>query len=793
MVLGTNFRQKLLALAVLPLVVGQLVMLFAVMETAEKDVDQRARNSLQIGAEVVKQYLASRSDQINTSVQVLAADFGLKEAAVTGDEGTIRSVLHNHSLRVGADVAMLLSIDGHVIANTDQRTDQWRIDFSDVIADDGSRGSRQLLASVGSEIYQAFIVPLRAPVTVGWIVVGFQVDNAIVDRMANLTGLGVAVVDMQQHAVVVASADWPQVEGAGDSPLLAPTMPIDSVYLSGDMDDHRLVLGTRLLASDDRILLVLTRSLHEAMAPYLDARRSLLIFAFVLLSLVAIGAAWVSGGIAKPLRMLTAAARRMSSGQYDALVKVASDDEFGELAASFNAMGAAIAEREKRISHQTMHDPLTNLPNRSLIVRQLSQGIEVGRGKSLAVISIRLSRMNKISTTLGPSASDELILAAAGQLQLDLKSGDLLGHVDSHQFVVVLFGCDASQALASAENILNSLASGVMLGRINISLPTEIGIAMYPQHADTASSLLRNATIARSEAHFGTEPIAVYEAGREDFYVRQLRIVNELRSAIQSDQLLVYYQPKLSLASGSVCGAEALVRWEHPEFGFLPPDEFIPAAEEAGSIQMLTRFVLTRAIEDCRKWEAAGHELQVSVNISARDLLDDYLPSFVSRLLKEHRLPANRLTLEVTESTVMHKLQKAIFVLECLRELGVRIAMDDFGTGQSSLAQLKNIPFQELKIDKSFIMTLCSDMHSQAIVRTTLQLAENMQLDVIAEGVEDAQTMLYLADAGCQQVQGYHISKPIPFREMMQWLAGRRDASPAKRTGAHPLFAEKSA
>lgn len=788
---GTNFRQKLLALGIAPLVVGQLVMLFAVMQTVETDVDQRARDSLQIGAEVVDEYLSSRSEQLKTSVEVLAADFGLKEAAVTRDEQTIRSVLRNHSLRVGASVAMLLDLDGRVIASTDDSAHLWQTDFAGLLGQGGSV-SRKIIAVADSSVYQAFVVPLRAPVTVGWIVVGFKIDQAVVERIAGLTGLGVVLVEIEAQKILASSLPPGDSGGDAASSLFSVAAPMQSVHTMTHNGVEQLALGAPLLASNLDVQLVLMRSLDEAMAPYVQARNGLWIFAFFLLSMVAMAAAWVSGGIARPLRMLTNAAKKMSSGQYHSVVSVASRDEFGELASSFNAMGTAIAERESRIYHQMMHDPLTDLPNRDKIVKLLSERIGDNVQQELAVLSVRLSRMSKISTTIGHSASDELIQLAARQLQLDLGKQDFIGHVGSSDFLIVLAGAGYDRALANAEKVEARLRSGVMLGNVNIALQTEIGIAMYPQHGTVAAQLMRNAMIARSEARSGNESIAVFEPGREQYYERQLRIVHDLRSAIQNHQLVVYYQPKLALESGAVHGAEALVRWEHPEYGFLPPDEFIPAAEEAGTIQYLTRYVMGRAIADCRKWQAAGHELQVSVNVSAKDLLDDYLPYFVSQLLKEYQVPARRLTLEVTESTVMQKVEKAVFVLECLRDIGVRISMDDFGTGQSSLAQLKNIPVQELKIDKSFITTLCSDGQNQAIVTTTLQLARNMNLEVVAEGVEDSRTMQYLADAGCGQAQGYHISKPINPEHFIQWLDSRSGVPRIDRRGSNRPFTGKA-
>jgi EAL domain-containing protein (putative c-di-GMP-specific phosphodiesterase class I) len=261
---------------------------------------------------------------------------------------------------------------------------------------------------------------------------------------------------------------------------------------------------------------------------------------------------------------------------------------------------------------------------------------------------------------------------------------------------------------------------------------------------------------------------------------------------LQRNEILVYFQPQLSLPHGIVCGAEALVRWQHKELGFLSPDDFIPAAEQSGTIVHLTRFVLASAVAACREWQRAGHTLGVSVNLSSRDLQDEYLPYYVLQLLEEHDIAPDRLTLEITENSVMRHLQQAITVLECLRDIGVLISMDDFGTGHSSLAQIKNIPLHEIKIDKSFILTFTGDKRNRAIVQATIELAHNMNLKVVAEGVEDEQTLRQISKLGCEEAQGYFISRPVPPDELIDWLATREEVSYAERRTSKRAFAKKA-
>jgi len=757
----TSFRSKLMLLTVVPLAVAQVVTLLAVMRTVENDVDARARESLIVGSTVVSEFLASRGEQLRTSVEVMAADFGLKEATATGDQATILSVLENHSKRVYADMAMLVDLDGNTVASTlGTATDRTASGLA--IIEDATHQKVETTAIFGDSAFHIFVVPLRAPVTIGWVVLGFRIDHALESRLASLTGMQVSIV---------------------------PTRDAPAGGLNAD--EETLSYSLPFVEGGSAFSVVLQRSLKEAMLPYVEARSGLLIFAGTLLLFVALAGVMFSTTIARPLRTLAAAAQKMISGNYEGDLKAISDDEFGELASSFDAMRRAISEREQRISHQALHDALTDLPNRYKILQTLTAAIEGARGdgRSVAVLSIHLSRMDEISSTLGHKATDELIVQAAKHLRVNLNADDLLGHTGTNEFVLVLPGQNASSATARVERIEQILGTGVTLDGVDISLQTVVRIAEYPEHGDAAAELLRYASIARTEAGNSKERVRVYQVGHEDQFVRRLRVASDLRGALHDEAIEVWYQPKICLKGGRICGAEALVRWEHRELGFLYPDEFIPAAEQAGSIVHLTRYVLTKAVKQCREWADLGFNLHMSVNLSVRDLMDEYLPYHVLQLLKENGVRPEQLTLEVTESSIMENVARAVLVLECLRDIGVRISIDDFGTGHSSLAQLRNIPLHELKIDKSFVMTIVDDEQNAAIVRTTIDLAHSLNLEVVAEGVEDEATLRRIASLGCEQAQGYFLSKPVPADEFLQWIHEFRPMVFRERRNSDRAFA----
>jgi diguanylate cyclase (GGDEF)-like protein len=780
-------------LTIVPLAAAQIVTLFAVMRTIESDVSSRARDSLVIGANVVTEFLTGRGEQLRTTVEVLASDFGLKEATATGDAATIRSVLENHGRRVGADMAVLVDLDGSPVAST--------LDIAH-----GSDGVAQLLREAGNQstesttvlgesAYHVFIVPLRAPVTIGWVILGFRIDDSLATRLAQLTGLDISIVNAGNSTTNIIASTSPYFQsGTSGSEILNQHGNRDAVYMADSPRAQSLTTHAPFVSGNHEVLVVLQRSLQEAMIPYTEARRGLILFGAGLIILVAIAGGLFSTTIAQPLRTLAEAAQRMISGNYDTDVMVRSDDEFGELASSFNAMRLAIGEREHRISHQALHDTLTDLPNRTKILTNLTVAIENARAndESVAVISLKLARMGEISSTLGHSATDELITLAAKHLRVNLDSTDYLGHTGTNEFVLVLPGHDVESALAYADHIGGILGTGVTLGRVNITLQPEIGISEYPSHSGAAAELLRYASIARTDAVANREKVRVYTPGREDEFLKRLRIVNDLRSALRRNEVQVWYQPKISLPDGTVCGTEALVRWQHPELGFLCPDEFIPAAEQAGTIVHLTRHVLREAVRQTRVWQDEGYDLQVSVNLSARDLLDEYLPYHVLEILKERDLEPHRLTLEITESSIMENINQAVLVLECLREIGVHISMDDFGTGHSSLAQLRNIPLHELKIDKSFVIPLIDDAKSEAIVDSTVKLAHSMGLKVVAEGVEDAATLRKISQLGCEQAQGYFLSKPVAATEFLAWIESYKPIRIAERRSGRRAFRAKA-
>jgi diguanylate cyclase (GGDEF)-like protein len=392
------------------------------------------------------------------------------------------------------------------------------------------------------------------------------------------------------------------------------------------------------------------------------------------------------------------------------------------------------------------------------------------RGEPVSVMLIDLDSFREIGSSLGHDIGDALRCQAAERLRAGLDASHPLARLDGDQFVAVLAGRSLEQAGETAEDLLRLLGAGLSVRDVNVSVEARVGLAGFPAHGDDPDQLLKRAAVASNEARSTEAAVAVYQPGNEEQHVRQLAILADLRRAARHDELRLFLQPKVRLADGRVCGAEALVRWQHPVFGFLPPDQFIPLAEKSGNISLITNWALMAAVRECRLWLEEGLDLPVSVNLSSRDLQNRDLPFFVLELLRDHDLAARNIVLEITEQAVVRDFQRATLVLECLRDLGIRISIDDFGTGYSSLAQIKHLPVDELKIDRSFVKDLPGNGDDAAIVRASIDLAHDLGLEVLAEGVETWPALEWLQAQGCEQAQGFLISKPMPADQFSAWV-----------------------
>jgi diguanylate cyclase (GGDEF)-like protein len=432
------------------------------------------------------------------------------------------------------------------------------------------------------------------------------------------------------------------------------------------------------------------------------------------------------------------------------------------------------------IEHQALHDTLTGLPNRTSFEASLTAALAEGHEPQLAVLHVELDGFRDVNETLGHTCGDELLRELGARLERDAPGR--VARLGGDEFGVLAGGADSANALELAMRLTETIGRPCEVGGVRLELQASIGIALAPEHGTEAGTLLRRAGVAAEAAKEGREP-ELYAPERDRTSPARLALAGELRAALDADELLVYFQPQVDLRDGSIAGAEALVRWRHPERGFLSPDEFLAVADQAGFMRPLTRRVLEHALRRCGEWHAGGHSLGLAVNVSARDLVDSRLPEEVAQLLDEQGLAPSVLQLEITERTLLADPARTVTVLERLRALGVRIAIDDFGTGYSSLSALTRLPVDVLKIDRSFVSSMETVAAHAVIVGSTIELARGLGLKVVAEGVENDRLLRRLAELGCDVAQGYCISRPLPAATLTTWLGA---AGPDLAARLHP-------
>jgi diguanylate cyclase (GGDEF)-like protein len=442
---------------------------------------------------------------------------------------------------------------------------------------------------------------------------------------------------------------------------------------------------------------------------------------------------------------------------------------------------AAAVHRSVRISaekeHESLHDPLTGLPNRRLFHSRVEQALRTragGGGDGIAVMLIDLDHFKEINDTLGHGIGDQLLLHVGDRLVGVAGETATVARLGGDEYAILLPQVPSTRhATEVAKAILASLEQPFVMDHYPLTVDASIGISVTPEHGDVVETLLRCADVAMYVAKEQRSGVEVYDAGRDQHSRRRLALLGELRPAIEAGQLVCFYQPKADARTGAVVGVEALVRWQHPVHGLLPPSEFIPMAERTVHVGAITHCVLGQALEQWTIWRDLGIDLTVSVNLPLQNLRD---ADFVDRVLRELGrvgMPPSQLEFEITETSIMTDPDRTLRAFHHLRGLGVRLAVDDFGTGYSSLSYLRHLPVDTLKIDRSFVRGLAQEAGDQVIVRSTVDLARNLHLDTVAEGVEDVQTWALLEGLGCRYIQGYILSPPISGPALTQWMLAR--------------------
>jgi diguanylate cyclase (GGDEF)-like protein len=528
----------------------------------------------------------------------------------------------------------------------------------------------------------------------------------------------------------------------------------------------------QLATSEERAGTAQARELRDQ----IDADRSgvlaLCIGALAAGGLLSVG---VTRSIVRPLKRAEDGAERIAQGQYGHRIAEHSDDEVGRMARAMNTMAAAVGEREAALRRLADIDLLTGLPQRARFIADGDRLLaSLPEGEQQAVlICLDVDRLKAVNSVLGFEAGDALLRGAAIKLSALFEGAAAYGRLAGGTFAALAPVLRIEHGATMAAQLREEVEHQLQWEGQSLDLSVSLGVAHWPEHAANTEALLRRAEEAMFEAKRLRQPVAVFNPGAEAARALHLSLLSDLATAIQQDELRQFLQPKRCLKTGRIVGAEALVRWRHPQRGWLPPSEFIPFAERSGRIRQITDWMLARAIRTLAAWGQAGREpLVLAVNISTLDLQDQGLPARLAALLAEQGVDPSLLQLEVTETGLMASGNDPIAVLHALRSWGVRLAIDDFGTGQSSLAYLQHLPVDELKIDRSFVQDVDRDARREALLKSIVSIGQGLGLTVTAEGVENAAELACVTAAGCDLLQGYLLAKPMDLPDFERWLAG---------------------
>ncbi|WP_417685097.1 EAL domain-containing protein [Pseudidiomarina gelatinasegens] len=744
-----------------------IISLVAVWLATSQQSERTLERELDVSERVFAELMDVRAQQLQQAAEVLTTDFGFREAVASGDENTIISALINHGERIGTDLIVLQSPNGEEIAAT--HTSQLLPTIENLTA---GQSAAQLVL-VDDEIFQIVTVPVRAPDLIAWATLGFGVDDDFAVLMRQLTHADITFMNRQQRTVFASSLDEAILTQIED-PAIALNMALDNLNLAANVSGFNDIQYA--LSNDPNLVILFSTDEFAATSEFVTLQQQYLVIALATLILAVLLAMITARKISQPVARLTRAAEQLGAGDYSQPITLQRNDEFGALGASFETMRQGISQREQQIMYQLQHDLLTGLPNRVSLRDYLSRAIQSKQNGYVVLLNV--ARFGEVNDRFGQQVGDRLLQMISQRLRDSAPEQWWIGRLAGDEFVLIGEGQSEPQTKALLSAVEQTLSQPWWLDETSYLLEFRAGYLTFPNIGDDADSILRRAQICARQAKQRNAFAVAYEHGMDEQHLRRLQIVQALPSAVREQRLQLHYQPKVNCKDGRILGVEALLRWRDEHLGVVRPDEFIPLAEQTGEINRLTRWVCTAAFDQLQLWHEQGLQLAIAINLSALDLQWPDLVDFLREGAQKRGLSPQSITLEVTESAVMVEPEQAIKRLTQLREAGFKIAIDDYGTGYASLAQLKRLPVDELKLDRSFIQDIANSHADLTIVRSTLALAHELQLTTVAEGIEEESAWQILQQLGCDTVQGYYFSRPLAATQFEQWLRDYQGVSP---------------
>lgn len=760
----TSLRQSIFRVILGGIIITAALVLFNVWAGTAQLANDQIERDLVIAENVFQRVLDGRKEEKLGNGKLVTDDFGFKDTIASRDVPTIDTMFQNHGQRAESDFMFVTELNGNVITSVPALFEAGAPFPDEKLIDSVSRQrSSYGFIKVNDILYQLTLFQVRAPRPIAYTGIGFAIDDDFLKQVEQVVQADIIVYSDDQSKRVVQSS-----LGHGIAQNLVDKG--DSALEWRDLfTSTGQKYGLRTLNVEGFENAGLTVALASDLTPIYNSAKnlqlnvlSISIVAIVLLSGVAL---LLSRRVSQPLDILVDAVGRISKGQYDEQIHVKGRiREISHLASAFDTMKENIKNREERIRFQAQHDMLTGLYNRNHIEQVISRRLM--SGSPLQVIGINIIGFRTINDLYGYANGDRCLKCLAERLT---RWGGEAARLSGGE---IIWLSDVMNQEHQLETLRHILEQPVEIDGINIPIKVVMAEIHCPEDAKTTEEVFRKLNILIDEGQAQNQWLMGYKEDFEKRYLRRLSIITELKQALSMEQseLSMVYQPKLDLKTMKVMGVEALLRWNSAALGFVPPDEFIAIAEQAGLIDQVTLFVVQSTVADLLIMRQNGYDIGAAINLSSRDIQNKELLEKVQKILSEASLSPSDVSFEITESDLVEDAALAVENLNHLKSLGFKLAIDDFGTGYSSMAYLKTLPAETIKIDKSFVLNLVGDNEDQQIVHTVLSLAKIFNLTVVAEGIEDEEALKLLADWGCDYGQGYFISRPLKLEDFMTWL-----------------------
>lgn len=762
-----SFKSQITLLAVSLLLLTILVLSTTNWLKTAHYIELQLNRQINFTQNVVEQTLSQQEQVLSTAATVLAADFGFKQAVASGDKSTIDSVLLNHGRRIKANLMMLVDLDGKLVTSslenvyslTDTQSDIRQLPLRDLHG--------QIL-TINKRVFQVIVVPVKAPRTIAYTIIGFEFNQQALENLKELVSLDITLLNNKNIINSTLSMEL-------HTELLT--------FIEAEEQDNLIFTSANYfhqpidIKSLGNVPMVLSASLKEIHQDFRQLLLTTLLAAFSIL-LIAIACSHIlSTRLNLPLERLLRLTKSISEGQFKfpKVKKQQLPTEFNELYAGFSLMSSAIEQRERAITYQAERDVLTGLLNRYKLLEGIKQLLL--KEVEVALVNINFKGFKKLNDTIGINNGDKILIETAERLTLlcnkhQSPKNILLSRTNADEFIVALKINQTDEIEYFLGLLQTELERPIWLEGIQLSPNLYYGLANSLEHGKDSEKLLRRATMAAAKALSEQVTVRTYQQGEDEAYLYKLHLIEELKIALESDNspLFLNYQPKLNLLNNDVDKLEALIRWINKDGEFVNPEVFVSLAEESGLIVTLTQWVIDNVCRQVKNWSDRGQQFNVSINLSAQDIQHEQFVGFLLDTVAQHQVKPQQIILELTERDIAENEQLVIARLTHLKSLGFQISVDDYGIGQSSLAKLKNLPVDELKIDKCFILKLDRSEQDQHIVASTIALGHKLGLRVVAEGVENAESLALLRQFNCDYIQGYYLSRPLKAQALIDWF-----------------------